>query len=91
LPVKIERKKVWTFVELFYEFKVARYTFLKIKDFVIWILISGELLFVEKQRVSDLYNTITKEFGIFLKVFLTAVAIATMTSQHDGYFMFKVI
>ena len=30
LPVKIERKKVWTFVELFYEFKVARYTFLKI-------------------------------------------------------------
>jgi hypothetical protein len=43
---------------------VACYTFLKIKDFLIWIWISGELLFVLKQRVSDWYNTITKEFGI---------------------------
>jgi hypothetical protein len=44
-----------------------------------------------KQRVSDLYNTITKEFGFFKKVLLTAIAMATMTSEHGGYFMFKVI
>jgi hypothetical protein len=31
--------------------------FFKIKDFLIWIWISGELLFVLKQRVSDWYNT----------------------------------
>jgi hypothetical protein len=68
----------------------ARYTFLKIKDFLIWIWISGELLFVLKQRVSDWYNTTTKEFGILKKVLVTAVAMATMASQLGGYFMFKV-
>jgi hypothetical protein len=48
------------------------------------------LLFVEKQRVSDLNKT-TRKFRVFKKVLLTAVAMATMTSQYGGYFWFKVI
>jgi hypothetical protein len=78
-------KKRWVFY-----IKVARYTFLKIEDFLVRIWISGELLFVLKQRVSDWYNTIIKEFRIFKKLLLTAVAMATMTSQNGGYFIFKV-
>jgi hypothetical protein len=69
--------------------KIPRLPNTKIKDFLIWIWISGELLFVLKQRVSDWHNTITKEFGI-LKKLLIAVAMATMTSQHGEYFKFKV-
>jgi hypothetical protein len=52
--------------------------------------ISGQQLFVEKQRVPDLNKTISKEFGVKNSL-LTAVAVATMTFQYGGYFWFKVI
>ena len=55
-----------------------------------WLIGEWSIIF-EKQRVSDLNKTITKEFGVFKKLLLTAVAIATMTFQYCGYFWFKVI
>ena len=44
-----------------------------------------------KRRVSDRHKTMTKAFEIFQKLLPAAVFMATMTSQHGGYFMFKVI
>jgi hypothetical protein len=46
--------------------------------------IFGQLLFVDKQKVPYLYKTTSKEF--LHKSYATAVAMATMTFQDDGYF-----
>jgi hypothetical protein len=49
------------------------------------------LLLVDKQKVSYLYKTTSKEFEFLHKSYATAVAMATMTFQDGGYFGFKVI
>ena len=55
------------------------------------MLIFGQLLFVDKQKVPYLYKTASKEFEFLHKSDATAVAMATMTFQDGGYFGFKVI
>jgi hypothetical protein len=50
--------------------------------------ILGQLLLVDKQKVTYLYKTTSKELH---KSYATAVAMATMTFQDGGYFGFKVI
>jgi hypothetical protein len=58
---------------------------------MIQIRIFGQLLLVEKQKVSYWYKTISREFEFFHKSYATVVAMATMTFQDRGYFGFKVI
>jgi hypothetical protein len=53
--------------------------------------IFGQLLYVDKQTVSYLYKTTSKEFEFLHKNYAAAVAMATMTFQDGGYFGFKVI
>jgi hypothetical protein len=48
--------------------------------------IFGQLLLVDKQKVPYLYKTTSKEFEFLYKSYATAVAMATMTFQHGGYF-----
>jgi hypothetical protein len=50
-----------------------------------------ELLLVDKQKVPHLYKTTSKEFEFLHKIDATAVAMATMTFQDGGYFIFKVV
>jgi hypothetical protein len=58
---------------------------------VIWKLNFGQLLLVDKQKVTYLYKITTKEFEFLHKSYATAVAMATMTFQNGGYFGIKVI
>ena len=54
-------------------------------------LTQKKLLFVDKQKVPYLYKTTSREFEFLHKSYATAVAMATMKLQDDGYFSFKVI
>ena len=58
---------------------------------MIYICIFGQLLLVDKQKVPCLHQTTSKEFEFLHKSYATAVAMATVTFQHGGYFGFKVI
>jgi hypothetical protein len=51
----------------------------------------GHLLLVDKQKVLYLYKTISKKFEFLHKSYTIAVAMATMTFQDGGYFLFEVI
>ena len=51
--------------------------------------IFGPLLLVDKQKVPYLYKTTSKEFEFLHKCYTTAVAMATMTFQDGGYFLFS--
>jgi hypothetical protein len=51
--------------------------------------IFGQLLFVDKQKVSCLYKTTSKHFEFLHKSY--PIATATMIFEDGGYFGFKVI
>jgi hypothetical protein len=53
--------------------------------------IFGQLFLVDKQKVTYLYKTTSKEFEFLNKSYETAVAMATMTLQDGGYFGLKVV
>ena len=50
-----------------------------------------QLLLVDKQKVPFLYKTKSEEFEFLHKIYATAVAMATITFQDGGYFVFKVM
>ena len=58
---------------------------------MIYIRIFGELLLIEKEKVSYWCKTTCTGFELFHKYYATAIAMATMTFQNGGYFGFKVI
>ena len=51
--------------------------------------IFGQLLLVDKHKVTYLYKTTSKEFEFLHKSYATAVAMATMTFEDGGYFGFN--
>ena len=59
-------------------------------QFTIYMRIFGQLFLVDKQKVTYLYKTTSKEFEFLHKSYETAVAMATMALQDGGYFGFKV-
>ena len=57
---------------------MAQYSFKKNGKFTFWMLIFGQLLLVDEQKVPYLYKTTSKEYEFLHKSYATAVAMAIM-------------
>ena len=71
-------------------FKVAQYSIFRNGKLTICVRYFGQLLLVRKQTVFEFYKVTLEEFEFCNKSQVTNVAMATMTFQYCGYYLFEV-
>ena len=71
--------------------KVAQNSFSKNGKTGNLIRISGQMILNEKQKGSYMHRMTSKEFRFFHEIYVTTVAMTTMTFQNGGYFEFRAI